>query len=63
MTKLNKVVAQQIHIRTAGKQSFIDPETREELNDPKHIMAIKKSRQEYRRGEVRPFKELFNKLK
>lgn len=66
MGQTKKVIAHQIIIKTQEEKEskvYIDTETLEELNDPEHLMAIKKSREEYHRGEARPFKELLNKLK
>lgn len=64
MRQIKKATAHQITIKTQEEgKVYLDPETLEELHDPEHILAVKNSREEYRRGEARPFKELLNKLK
>lgn len=61
--KNTKAVAHQITMAVPENTKYIDSETLEELNDPEHILAIKKSREEYRRGNYHDFRELLSKLK
>lgn len=61
--KQSKSFAHQMSVVMPEKNQSLDLETLEELNDPKPILAIKKAREEYRRGEVHDIKELLSKIK
>ncbi len=58
-----KAVAHQISVAMPEKTHSMDPETLEELNDPKHILAIKKSREEYKKGNFTDFRKFLSELK
>lgn len=63
MSKTNKAVAQQISVSIPDNTRFSDLETKFDLRDRKHILAVKNSREEYRRGKIVNTKEFILSLK
>jgi len=66
MKQKNKSIAELISIRpqtVVPAGIYLDPETRDDLKDKKHLLAVKKSREEYSQGKFQDAREFLKTLK
>lgn len=58
-----KAITHQVSMVMPEKTRYLDPETREDLKDKKHILIVEKAREEYRNGNVTDFRKFLSGLK
>lgn len=66
MKKKDVSFAQQVSVKIPDHSVVgvpLDPETRDDLKDKKHLLAVKKSREQYKRGEFMDTREFLKSLK